>query len=356
MATDTPILGELTTTWTPPSQCAVAVAQCSTCALAWQAQECPGGTSVQDDAGCWPPRTRNVATPVPLMDWGVYSPGIACPAGYTTACTHDGSKQRGDFSFHWRPQSSETAVGCCPVGFKCAVMPDYNNAQTCTRVATTGSVLTALCEAGAMAVMAEQTVPFVVTDSQGATTAVRALDVKAPLFQLVFQASDLPGFVSSSSKATTSTTLSPGSSSSIPTQTGSTTLSPTGSSPDASGAAPALSNGQVAGIAVGATLGAVGLVGGLIMALCYKRWKRRQESKYEMLQRQYQHMPPPPSSGTMSYPDSAALSYYGGYVAHDHTKAWAGGQPYHVSTELPSHVSTELPSSTPPLELDSSRR
>lgn len=110
----TVILGDLTTTFTQPLRCSTAVAECLTCGLAWQAQRCPTASLVADDVACWPPRTRNVFTPVPLLQWGVYSPGIACPAGYTTACTHDGSKPRGDFSFPVPPRASETAVGCCP--------------------------------------------------------------------------------------------------------------------------------------------------------------------------------------------------------------------------------------------------
>lgn len=115
MAANTPIiLGNLTAAWTAPQACSTAIGACSTCDYAWRAQRCPGGTTVQDDVACWPPRTRNVQTPSPLMAWGVYTPGIECPGGHTTACTHDGAKARGDFSFVWPPQVSETAVGCCP--------------------------------------------------------------------------------------------------------------------------------------------------------------------------------------------------------------------------------------------------
>ncbi|KXJ86497.1 hypothetical protein Micbo1qcDRAFT_208918 [Microdochium bolleyi] len=353
MTSRTVILGDLTTTFTPPPQCATAVAACRTCDLGWQAQQCPTGTSIADNVACWPPRTRNVATPTPLMAWGVYSPGIACPAGHTTACTQVGSKSRGDFDFLWPPQPSETAVGCCPIGFQCALPGP--NAQTCTRDITTGSVTRGACQGGSLVLQEAQAVPFTFVDANGTTSAITAFGSKAPLIHLVHQASDLPGYVPST------TTSASGSSSrgSEPTA-GSLPGSPALPSPTApaSGVSSGeMSAGTAAGIAVGATLGAVAVIGGLITAVCYSRWKKRQARKHE----EAQSLQAPPSShnGAGALSMSAATTYSG---------HWDQAQFVHPpllrptelhsqgTTELHSEASTELHSYSPPIELDSSRR
>lgn len=111
----TTILGPLTTTWTPPPACTIPVAQCSNCTIGYQAQTCYSGAEKQDEPTCWPPQTSGAVTRAPpLMGWGLYSPGLVCPSGYATACSYDGRKQTGNFNFLFRPQASETAIGCCP--------------------------------------------------------------------------------------------------------------------------------------------------------------------------------------------------------------------------------------------------
>jgi hypothetical protein len=108
-------LGPLTTTHSLPSSCAVAVQECSTCTQAWQGQTCFGqSTGVADNADCWPPRTPSVSTPPPpLNGWGFYSPGLACPAGMTSACSATGG-QPASWTVQFSLLNQETAVGCCP--------------------------------------------------------------------------------------------------------------------------------------------------------------------------------------------------------------------------------------------------
>jgi len=115
---DRSILGPLTTTFVYPSSCSVVVKDCVTCDKGYQAQTC--GTNgfntqgVQDDPGCWPPRSPDIAvTEVALLGWGIYTPGIICPDGYTTACAATEGVD-GGFPFQFSLEKSETAVGCCP--------------------------------------------------------------------------------------------------------------------------------------------------------------------------------------------------------------------------------------------------
>lgn len=110
-------MGPLTTTWTPPPACSVVVAACSTCTKGWAAQSCPRDSLVTDDPSCWPPRTSGAYTPptgTPLFAWGIYTPGIVCPQGYSAACSYDGAAQTGDFQFDFSPRETEAATGCCP--------------------------------------------------------------------------------------------------------------------------------------------------------------------------------------------------------------------------------------------------
>lgn len=117
-------LGPLTTTWTAPSICNQAWLACSDCDYAWQGQACNGDGSNSDTLSCWPPIATSLSSVVvaPFLGLGFYSPGIACPTGYTTACAMQGA-QNGlqtpvagsqQFQFGYAPTLSETAIGCCP--------------------------------------------------------------------------------------------------------------------------------------------------------------------------------------------------------------------------------------------------
>jgi len=113
------VLGPLTTAFTVPSSCGVAVQACPTCDFGWRAQKCGTNTfnsqGVQDEPGCWPPRSDDsLSTGFALGGWGIYSPAVACPVGYQTACVATGT-QPGGFAFQFPVNPSETAVGCCPV-------------------------------------------------------------------------------------------------------------------------------------------------------------------------------------------------------------------------------------------------
>jgi hypothetical protein len=110
------LLGPLTTTWTMPETCSIYMPACPTCDNAYNAQSCnpTSGGRVQDNTACWPPVTSGVLSPSwPFVGWGFYSPGLACPAGYTSACTAVyGQRPPWETQFSLVP--SETAIGCCP--------------------------------------------------------------------------------------------------------------------------------------------------------------------------------------------------------------------------------------------------
>lgn len=112
-------LGPLTTVFTPPAACATAIFDNDK--LGWRDQRCiDDGGSLTDNKECWPGTKR-----------GFHSPGLYCPEGYTTACT--ASVKDGITSTGWKAQypleDGETAVGCCPTGFRCGDLD--GGRQTC---------------------------------------------------------------------------------------------------------------------------------------------------------------------------------------------------------------------------------
>ncbi|KAF2234112.1 hypothetical protein EV356DRAFT_502747 [Viridothelium virens] len=130
MSTTRTVLGPLTTTYTFPEACTnLVAAQGEGQGNAWQAQSCAVSTfsddtytdSQEDDAACWPTVTASTPTP-PLEGWGFYSPGLVCPAGWTSACTAALSSNGQtspvisgtSFTPQWSLTAGETAVGCCP--------------------------------------------------------------------------------------------------------------------------------------------------------------------------------------------------------------------------------------------------
>jgi hypothetical protein len=107
-------LGPLTTTFTPPAACSTAVAACATCASALLGQSCNAAGSPVDAASCWPSITAAVAAPsAPFHGLGFYSPGVACPNGYASACSATAGASSG-WPLQFNLAASETAVGCCP--------------------------------------------------------------------------------------------------------------------------------------------------------------------------------------------------------------------------------------------------
>lgn len=120
------ILGPLTTTYTQSSSCGLIVERCTGCSIAYLAQTClPSPTyAYEDNFNCWPPRSSapgsTIATPAgALLGWGLYSPGLVCPAGMTSACSATGGGSSG-WPVQYTLLEGETAVGCCPTYFACA--------------------------------------------------------------------------------------------------------------------------------------------------------------------------------------------------------------------------------------------
>ncbi len=110
-------LGPLTTTWSMPDSCTAFLVNCPTCDGGFRGQQCvvhSGTGRAEDHTSCWPPARTQAGTPqYPFVGWGFYSPGLACPTGYTSACTavYGG---RADWEIEFTLNAGETAVGCCP--------------------------------------------------------------------------------------------------------------------------------------------------------------------------------------------------------------------------------------------------
>ena len=236
------ILGPLTTVFTPPAPCTIAVGLCATCDVAWLGQTC-GPTAVQDDTGCWPPTTEGAPEPTaPLYGWGFFSPGLECPAGYTSACTAI-SGQATSWRVQYQMEAEETFVGCCPAGFRC----DNLNGQTCIRWATSTALPTVSCDPGTSNKFGFTTLP---------NPEVTSLSLFAPMIQLAFRSSDLQdASITSSSSPTSSATSAP-----------TTSISGSQVIPSTS----PLSTGAIAGIAVGGAA----LILTMIAALVFV-WRRR---------------------------------------------------------------------------------
>ncbi|KAF3064836.1 hypothetical protein GL218_01615 [Daldinia childiae] len=260
------LLGPLTTTWAPPPACSIAVVGCSTCSYGWQAQTCGELDEVRDEPSCWPPRTLGApARGQPLFAWGVYSPGLVCPQGYTTACSYNGARKTGDFNFYFNPEESETAIGCCPPGYACS---RHSEGQTCITTLTSTTFPTVTCESGTSAHFEYVTIPYIAA-GVSTTQVISTFTVLAPLFQLNHQASDLP---STTDKAADSSIVSATSASLSQT-------SPQQALPTQSSSTQGLSTGAQAGIGCGVALGII-ILG--VIAFCLFRSRRRKIGPTEL--------------------------------------------------------------------------
>ena len=106
------ILGPLTTTFTLPTACTVAVQDGEQPQLAFLAQGCSGASPL-DTATCWPPVT--IEPPLaPFEGLGAYSPGLVCPSDHIIACSTVYSSGADQKLFQFTLQAGETAAGCCP--------------------------------------------------------------------------------------------------------------------------------------------------------------------------------------------------------------------------------------------------
>ncbi|KAI0538205.1 hypothetical protein GGR58DRAFT_310374 [Xylaria digitata] len=340
-------LGPLTTnTWT--YTCTEVIQQCSDCDVGWAAQTCIDGV-VSDNQACWPPRATNVPeTSGALNAWGVYSPGIVCPGGYTSvaAAIHGGSA---DFNFQFPLTAGETAIGCCPIGGFSATR-DVFNTQTCTQLKPTTSFLVGSCGTAGPTFT-----PFLVGGTLGSKK-YTGFSVHAPLLQLVYQASDLPG-TSMSSTAERSTES--GTESSIPrsSSTGSSNSRPDEQNHQ-SGTSPGLSPGAAAGIAVGAILGVLFIA---TAAFCLwwigRRRRRRQQQQQQQQQQQYTTTSSPRNDAEFVFSEFKSFGPPVGLSpqVQDSSIAYGVTVPSGIVEVNPTHPA-ELANNTLPPELGNSSR
>ena len=311
------ILGPLTTTFTPPAPCSVAIGLCATCDVAWWGQTCSPKT-VHDDKSCWPATTTGASDPgFPLYGWGFYSPGLNCPAGYTSACSATaGSKS--NWKVQFKMEAEETFVGCCPSGFKCGNL----NGQTCVMGVKSTTIPTVSCVGGSSNNFGFTTVP---------NEKVTALNLFAPMIQLAFKSSDQTDSSSTetsststranTNRVTSSATSAPTDSLPSPTLGGDSVSSGTSSSSNTT-----LSIGAVAGIAVGAAALVL-----LIMAAAVFIWRRRRSQRGQLVPSDNPPSNPPEYSemGTPGTGGKLFTHYYTGNAAElgqGHARAEVPGQ------------------------------
>lgn len=102
--------GPLTAPWSWPAGCEALYVNPEHPASAWAAQgPCPTG----EQSTCWPPRTVT-GDDAKNFHAGFYSPGLVCPAGFTTACSTVSNKPGGNMPQSQSLLAGETAIGCCP--------------------------------------------------------------------------------------------------------------------------------------------------------------------------------------------------------------------------------------------------
>ncbi|KAK3297113.1 uncharacterized protein B0H64DRAFT_372513 [Chaetomium fimeti] len=275
-------LGPLTTAWSIPDSCSLHVVGCETCDGAFRGQQCAikdEKAAPMDNTSCWPPVRRGAGTPAaPFAGWGFYSPGLACPTGYTSACTAEYGRRQ-DWDLQFTLVEGETAVGCCPTGFKCTNL----NGNTCIATETGVTVSTARCSGTDMVNFGTSTYPVFVdftttvtedteTGGRGTTALPTTAQVVllAQMFQLNYQSSDL-ALASSTTPPTTQSSAS---------ETAFSSASESADSGSASDSSPpaaeegGLSTGAVVGIAVGAALAGI-LLGVLAIIMCMRNRKRK---------------------------------------------------------------------------------
>ncbi|KAH6850488.1 hypothetical protein B0I37DRAFT_371758 [Chaetomium sp. MPI-CAGE-AT-0009] len=277
------LLGPLTTTWSMPAECSVHVVNCATCDGGFRGQKCSitkGEGLPFDNTSCWPPAIKQAGTPAagPIMGWGFYSPGLACPTGYVTACQAEYGEKRPEWEVQFSLVPGETAIGCCPEGFKCT----NRNGNTCLAIDTQVTASTAMCSGTELVNFGQVTYPAFVhftttvtqeteTGGQGAVAmpTSQELVLMAPMFQLNFQSSDLAPPTTPPPK-----TLSSPSESSVPVASKSTDSNSASSDPLPPAAGQdGLSTGAAVGIGVGAAIG--GILLGMLAIILFMRHRKR---------------------------------------------------------------------------------
>ncbi|ETS80911.1 hypothetical protein PFICI_08440 [Pestalotiopsis fici W106-1] len=222
------------------------------------------------------------------MGWGFYSPGIACPQGYTTAAMATAGGSTG-WGLEYSLTDGETAAACCPTGFTPSSIETFNTyAATCVNLATSTSFSTVVCNSGSFEDFSLLELP---------NDDMKTFTVYAPLYQLNFQASDLPQTTESESEPTSSEDgASPSSTGlAIPLETGSstTTSDPVASlipsslrssvTSSATSTAAAASSTPGSGMSTGAKVGigvgvGVGVVILLVAAFFFGRARRKDKN------------------------------------------------------------------------------
>lgn len=151
-------------------------------------------------------------------------------------------------------------------GFACGYTWDgTESAQTCYTVYSTGSFPAVHCSSGTSDGFTYLTVPLTVVASATVSASmsvatVNSVRVNAPLFQLVYQTTDLPG---SSTPSSGSTAVGKATSAATPSAT--------------SGSSSSLSTGAKAGIGVGAGVGGLIFIG-IFVYIVLQRRRRRNSS------------------------------------------------------------------------------
>ncbi|UPL03169.1 hypothetical protein LCI18_014103 [Fusarium solani-melongenae] len=232
------ILGPLTTTFTQPSSCRDLVGLCETCHAAFQGQSC-GHMGAQD----------NPSPTHPLKGWGIYSPGVVCPSGHTSACTAtaDGNSE---WPVQFSMKAGETAIGCCPTGYSCA----NNYGNTCVVGPTSTVVSTVQCEGGKSGPFSQLTLRDTITSNPYAFF--------APMIQINWQPSDITASSTPSQTKSTST---------FPASGTSTANSPS----SADGPSPTLIGSVIGGVCAAA------IISGLVIFILARRYRSKKPQPIE---------------------------------------------------------------------------
>ena len=223
-------LGPLTTEFVPPSACSAFATAARVVRVPgrtenvaasqpfrfFQAQGCNGDDlgQVEDATTCWPPTTVTTKPDGALGGWGFYSPGLICPAGFTSACVFRWEATGTDaiggpafestplpsFRFDFVPQSNEAIVGCCPTGFQCGY--DDVSQQTCVKLVSHTTFTTGRCgsEPGALSSLGLTTLSLYDSVTNNRSTLIHLYTyntLQAPLFQLMYQPTDIPSLETS---------------------------------------------------------------------------------------------------------------------------------------------------------------
>ncbi|KAK1829528.1 hypothetical protein QBC39DRAFT_262909 [Podospora conica] len=299
------ILGALTTTFIPPPACTAAIGIFdggflglgkSALNIAHLGQTCSRGEG-REATTCWPSTSKG-APSKSAPGWGIYSPGIECPAGYVTACSAVGGRDaKADWSMQFRLGADETAVGCCPSGYACGNI----GGQTCIQVMVSTTLPTISCD-GTKSKTSTVTVP-------NSKASMADFTLLAPMIQINWQASDRPASSTAPSRPPLTTGPAATSTSSADPNTDvdatdspsvaqpTDTSTPAAGSPDANTNDPnpdaqrkgaesegsGLATATKVGLGIGAGVAAIALVLGVVFYMWRRRRSQLQEDELDRL-------------------------------------------------------------------------